>query len=59
VYDGEGADQQGERLRGVHAEGDGQQDGHRAGAAQSRDEAHDEAGRDADHEHEEQPWISQ
>jgi hypothetical protein len=59
VHHGEGADQQGECLRGFHAEGDGQQDGDGAGATQAGNEAHDEAGRDPDHEHEQQPWISE
>ena len=44
---------------GVHAEGDRQEDRDGAGAAEAGDQPDDQAGHDADGEHEEQGWVGQ
>jgi hypothetical protein len=51
--------EQGEGLWGLHAERDGQQDRDGAGAAEPGDEAHHQAGDDADHEHEQEVGVGQ
>jgi hypothetical protein len=59
VDDGQGADEQGEGLRGFHAESDGEQDRDGSGTSESGNEAHDQAGDDADEEHEQKAGIGQ
>ena len=54
VYDGEGADQECQGLGRFHSERDGQEDRDGTRAAESGDEAHDQAGDGADQEHDEE-----
>ena len=59
VHHGQCSDEHRECRLGLHAERDREEDRHRAGAAETRDQADDETGHHADGEHDEERGIGQ